>query len=121
MFVCVCVCEEQYSNFIKNVPFLRYTRLCNVWSVRVIPTYNIIGCCWFGVKNDDKLGVFIQPCDLASVHTSATAEPLSQSLTELLFHMKKWQWAVLPNQGRLESHAWILKDSMLSEHDNNDN
>ena len=44
--------------------------------------------CWFGVENDQKLGMFmpgVDSCDLASVDTCIDAESLSQALTELLF------------------------------------
>lgn len=44
--------------------------------------------CWFGVKGNEKLGVFmpgINQCDLAAVDVCSTAESLSQELLELLF------------------------------------
>ena len=43
--------------------------------------------CWFGVKGDDKLGVFIpgvKQCDLSAVDVCTSAENLSQDLPELL-------------------------------------
>lgn len=54
------------------------------------PSFSCTGLvgCWFGVKGDEKLGVFlpnISTCDLAAVDVCTTPGSLSQELLELVF------------------------------------
>ena len=71
--------------------------------------------CWFGVKGDDKLGIFIpgvKQCDLSAIDVCTSAEILSQDLLELLFSKEMAQGcSTKPRRGdiqKLDNHRHRL-------------
>ena len=92
---------------------------CMKLSMYVYGTLNI--GCWFGVKGDEKLGVFmcgVKQCDLSAVVIWTSAENLSQDLLEIctLFCApvlsSPWHKAVPLNLEGETYRSWTIKGYM---------
>ena len=83
-----------------------------MYASQVLYVYNVHVGCWFGVKGDDKLEVFIpgvKQCDLSAVDVCTSAGNLSQDLLELLFSKEEMAQgcATKPRRGdiqKLDNH-----------------